>query len=61
MTAVYRITQDGWTADRAYEEMQHYKFGPALFHSALKNFVYNFYDNLSQSKSMPVVATTLQK
>jgi tyrosine-protein phosphatase SIW14 len=42
MTAVYRITHDGWTADRAYAEMQHYKFGPALFHPALKNFVFTY-------------------
>jgi len=42
MTAVYRITHDGWSADRAYEEMQQYKFGPAFLHATLKNFVYSF-------------------
>src|SRR5439155_15865092 len=28
MTAVYRMTEDGWNADRAYHEMQQYGFGP---------------------------------
>jgi protein tyrosine phosphatase (PTP) superfamily phosphohydrolase (DUF442 family) len=45
MTAVYRITHDGWTADQAYEEMKDYDFengflgGPA----AQKKFVFTFY------------------
>jgi tyrosine-protein phosphatase SIW14 len=42
MTAVYRMTHDGWTADRAYTEMQQYKFGPGFLHAALKNFVYSY-------------------
>ena len=43
MTAVYRMTQDGWAAARAYAEMQQYGFGPAILHSALKNFVYAYH------------------
>ena len=42
MTAVYRMTQDGWTADRAYAEMQQYGFGPAFLHGTLKSFVYDY-------------------
>jgi tyrosine-protein phosphatase SIW14 len=51
MTAVYRLTH-GWTADQAYKEMKQYKFGPALFHSKLKSFLYNYYKELTH-KSTP--------
>src|SRR5215470_8380282 len=27
MTAVYRMTQDGWSADQAFQEMKRFKFG----------------------------------
>jgi uncharacterized protein (TIGR01244 family) len=42
MTAVYRMTQHGWTADRAYDEMKKYDFGPSFFHPEFKEFVYDF-------------------
>jgi tyrosine-protein phosphatase SIW14 len=42
LTAVYRMTHDGWTPDRAFAEMQQYKFGPAFLHTSLKNFVYGY-------------------
>jgi protein tyrosine/serine phosphatase len=46
MTAVYRMSHDGWTADRAFAEMQQYKFGPVFLHSALRDFVYDYYTRL---------------
>ncbi len=52
MTAVYRMTQDGWTADRAYKEMQQYGFGAAFLHSALKNFVYDYYGQLDRAAAV---------
>ena len=42
MTAVYRMTQDGWAADRAFKEMKQYKFGADFLHSEFKAFVYGF-------------------
>ena len=42
MTAVYRITQDGWSADRAYEEMRQFRFEGFPGHPTLKRFVYDF-------------------
>ena len=42
MTAVYRMTQDGWTAERAFKEMKQYKFGADYLHSEFKKFVYLF-------------------
>lgn len=46
LTAVYRITQDGWTADRAFQEMKDYEFDSGLFGGpqAQKRFVYSFYE-----------------
>ena len=42
MTAAYRITQDGWTADQAFQEMKQYKFGADFLHSEFKKFVYGY-------------------
>ena len=42
MTAIYRMTNDGWTADSAFAEMQQYRFGPSFLHSEFKDFVYAY-------------------
>ena len=42
MTAVYRMAQDGWTADRAFQEMKQYRFGADFLHPEFKRFVYGF-------------------
>lgn len=42
MTAVYRMAVDGWTADRAFKEMKHYKFGLDFLHPEFKRFVYAY-------------------
>ena len=46
LTAVYRITHDGWTADQAYQEMKEYDFNDGLFGGpgAQKKYVYDFYE-----------------
>ena len=45
LTAAYRITHDGWTADQAYDEMKKYDFNSGFFGgpAAQKKFVYSFY------------------
>lgn len=49
LTAVFRITRDGWTADRAFEEMLKYDFnhgsifGGGDGRARQKQFVYDFY------------------
>ena len=53
MTAVYRMTQDGWNADRAYSEMKQFRFEGFPGHPVLKRFVYDFYSNLDR---VPTVA-----
>lgn len=47
MTAVYRITHDGWTAEQAFEEMLKYDFNDGFFGggpSSQKKFVFEFYE-----------------
>lgn len=40
MTAIYRMTQDGWSADQAFSEMKQYNFGAAFLHPEFAKFVY---------------------
>jgi tyrosine-protein phosphatase SIW14 len=42
MTAVYRMTHDGWTGDQAFKEMKQYNFGSDFLHAEFKDFVYDF-------------------
>jgi len=46
MTAVYRITHDGWTAEQAFEEMLKYDFDDGFFGGpgAQKKFVFKFFE-----------------
>lgn len=48
MTAIYRMTHDGWTADRAYAEMKQYDFESGIGHGALKAYVYDYYSHNNQ-------------
>jgi tyrosine-protein phosphatase SIW14 len=49
MTAVYRMTQNGWTADQAYQEMKLYHFEGFPGHPTLKRFVYDYYTKVVRS------------
>ena len=42
MSAVYRMTANGWAADQAFAEMKRYSFGADFLHSEFKSFVYAF-------------------
>lgn len=48
LTAVYRITHDGWTADAAFKEMLDYDFDNSIFggggRAKQKKFVYLYYE-----------------
>jgi len=48
MTAVYRMTKDNWTADRAYQEMKQFHFEGFPGHPVLKSFVYDYSSKLDQ-------------
>ena len=47
MTAIYRMTDDGWSADQAFQEMKRYKYGPDFLHSEFKAFVYSYRPELA--------------
>jgi len=55
MTAAYRMSEDGWTAERAFKEMKDFKFGADFLHSEFKDFVYAY------QPQQAVVAATAQK
>ena len=42
MTAVYRMIDEGWSAEKAFSEMKQYKFGADFLHAEFKAFVYAF-------------------
>lgn len=42
MTALYRMTNDGWKADQAFTEMKKFDFGPTFLHPEFKRFVYDY-------------------
>ena len=60
MTAAYRITHDGWTADRAFQEMKQYKFGADFLHADFKQFVYGYRSEALRAVAAPADAP-LQK
>ncbi len=43
MTAAYRISRDGWTAEQAFKEMKAYKFGADFLHNEFKQFIYGYH------------------
>jgi protein tyrosine/serine phosphatase len=52
MTAIYRITQDGWNANQAYEEMKKYDFKDGIFYPrTLKKYVFSYYERFSTEKA----------
>ena len=52
MTALYRITNEGWTAERAYEEMKKYDFEDGFFYPrSLKKYVFSYYQRFATAKA----------
>jgi protein tyrosine/serine phosphatase len=49
MTAVYRLTHDNWTAERAFAEMRQYQFDKGFGHGALKQFMFDYYEKLKRT------------
>ena len=49
MTALYRMNGEGWTADQAFQEMKHYKFGADFLHKEFKSFVYSYYTTVAKT------------
>jgi protein tyrosine/serine phosphatase len=56
MTAVYRMNDDGWTADRALAEMKQYKYGADFLHPEFKAFVYRYHPDVASPVQAALVA-----
>lgn len=51
MTAIFRITNDGWTSDQAYKEMKKYDFEDSFFYPrSLKRYVFSYYERFTSKK-----------
>ena len=57
MTALYRMTFNGWTAAQAYNEMKQYRFEGFPDHPVLRNYVYGYKPALP--KEPTVLATSI--
>lgn len=53
MTAVFRMTNDGWSPDRAFAEMKQYKFGSDFLHPEFKSFVYEYAEEMAHAAAGP--------
>jgi tyrosine-protein phosphatase SIW14 len=42
MTAVFRMTAEGWTPDQAFQEMKSFRYGADFLHPEFKEFVYQY-------------------
>jgi protein tyrosine/serine phosphatase len=51
MTAVYRMNVDKWDATKAYGEMKQFKFEGFPGHPELKQFVYDYFTQLSAASA----------
>jgi protein tyrosine/serine phosphatase len=56
MTAMYRMTHDGWTSDQAFQEMKRYDFGPDFLHPEFKQFVYGY--RVDPDRVLPAATVT---
>ena len=52
MTAIYRMTNNGWTADKAFAEMKQYKFGADFLHPEFKQAVYSYKPEVNRAAAM---------
>jgi protein tyrosine/serine phosphatase len=52
MTAVFRMTVQGWDAGRAYEEMKDYDFYTRFGHKSMKQYVFDYYRGLKQAENI---------
>jgi protein tyrosine/serine phosphatase len=57
MTALYRMSYEGWTADKAYSEMKQYRFEGFPDHPVLRNYVYAYKSGVP--KQPAVLATSI--
>jgi protein tyrosine/serine phosphatase len=55
MVAIYRMVRDGWSIDKAYDEMLAYDFYTRNGHKGFKTFVFEYYERMTANpSSVPV-------
>ncbi|MCG3160539.1 MAG: hypothetical protein JMDDDDMK_01608 [Acidobacteria bacterium] len=59
MTAVFRMTIQGWDITRAYQEMKDYDFYTRWGHKAMKKFVFDYYRDLNSKQAEPHIADSI--
>src|SRR5205814_5910559 len=52
MTAIYRMTEEGWSADKAFAEMKQYKFGADFLHPEFKTAVYSYRPDVKRAATV---------
>lgn len=57
MTAIYRMSVDGWGVDQAYQEMKQYHFYTSWGHGCYKDYVYDYYRDLLAQSQRPRTST----
>jgi protein tyrosine/serine phosphatase len=58
MTAVFRLTVQGWDIDRAYGEMKDYDFYTRWGHKPMKEYIFDYYRNLHKRSDNLYLAPT---
>jgi protein tyrosine/serine phosphatase len=56
MTAIYRITNENWSAAQAFAEMKKFKFGADFLHAEFKDFVMGYPAQLAQAAAAAAVS-----
>jgi tyrosine-protein phosphatase SIW14 len=54
MTAIYRMTHDQWAAAQAWQEMQQYDFEHGYGHGTLKDYVFDYFQQMERNKAVVV-------
>jgi protein tyrosine phosphatase (PTP) superfamily phosphohydrolase (DUF442 family) len=58
MIAIYRMVHDGWTAEKAYDEMLKYDFYTAYGHKGFKTYVFDYYTRMTTDPASVPAAYT---
>lgn len=58
MTAVFRMSVDGWGIDQAYQEMKQYDFYTSWGHGCYKDYVYDYNRDLQAQSQRQRIAPT---
>lgn len=59
MTAVYRMTGEGWSPTQAFQEMKEFRFGADFLHKEFKKFVFAYQPVPAPVVAPPVLATSI--